>query len=129
MATQDTNPTDNIFSGLKVVDFASFVAGPGGWFCRLATRLSFRLSSEMGGMFLLGYDEEAGRMIEHHGVSWKDVAWADANWDGVSWKGGGWMSDSWQGSTSWNGAADPTTWTGVSLDTLLGGIDTTAGGH
>src|ERR1700746_3247767 len=29
MATQDTNPTDNIFSGLKVVDFASFVAGPG----------------------------------------------------------------------------------------------------
>ena len=29
MATQNTNPTDNIFSGLKVVDFASFVAGPG----------------------------------------------------------------------------------------------------
>ena len=29
MATQNTNPTDNIFSGLKVVDFSSFVAGPG----------------------------------------------------------------------------------------------------
>src|SRR5213594_340126 len=29
MATQNTNPTDNIFCGLKVVDFASFVAGPG----------------------------------------------------------------------------------------------------
>src|SRR5438445_4191930 len=29
MTTQNTNPTDNIFSGLKVVDFASFVAGPG----------------------------------------------------------------------------------------------------
>src|SRR5437762_7607082 len=29
MATQNTNPTDNIFSGLKVVDFASFIAGPG----------------------------------------------------------------------------------------------------
>src|SRR3954452_18749251 len=29
MATQNTNLTDNIFSGLKVVDFASFVAGPG----------------------------------------------------------------------------------------------------
>ena len=29
MATENTNPTDNIFSGLKVVDFASFVAGPG----------------------------------------------------------------------------------------------------
>src|SRR5207245_1875214 len=29
IATQNTNPTDNIFSGLKVVDFASFVAGPG----------------------------------------------------------------------------------------------------
>jgi crotonobetainyl-CoA:carnitine CoA-transferase CaiB-like acyl-CoA transferase len=28
MATRDTNPTDNIFSGLKVVDFASFIAGP-----------------------------------------------------------------------------------------------------
>jgi formyl-CoA transferase len=28
MATQNTNPTDNIFSGLKVVDFASFIAGP-----------------------------------------------------------------------------------------------------
>src|SRR2546428_12586700 len=29
MATQNTNPNDNIFSGLKVVDFASFIAGPG----------------------------------------------------------------------------------------------------
>src|SRR6266849_1731395 len=29
MTTENTNPTDNIFSGLKVVDFASFVAGPG----------------------------------------------------------------------------------------------------
>ncbi len=29
MATQNTNATDNIFSGLKVVDFSSFVAGPG----------------------------------------------------------------------------------------------------
>src|SRR5246500_3642180 len=29
MKTENTNPTDNIFSGLKVVDFASFVAGPG----------------------------------------------------------------------------------------------------
>src|SRR6267142_303424 len=29
MTTQNTNPTDNIFSGLKVVDFASFIAGPG----------------------------------------------------------------------------------------------------
>jgi len=28
MATQNTNPTDNIFSGLKVVDFASFVLVP-----------------------------------------------------------------------------------------------------
>jgi crotonobetainyl-CoA:carnitine CoA-transferase CaiB-like acyl-CoA transferase len=28
MATQNTHPTDNIFSGLKVVDFASFIAGP-----------------------------------------------------------------------------------------------------
>jgi crotonobetainyl-CoA:carnitine CoA-transferase CaiB-like acyl-CoA transferase len=28
MATQNTDPTDNIFSGLKVVDFASFIAGP-----------------------------------------------------------------------------------------------------
>ena len=29
MATQNTNPTDNIFSGLKVVDFSTFVAAPG----------------------------------------------------------------------------------------------------
>src|SRR6266550_4112996 len=29
MATQNTDSIDNIFSGLKVVDFASFVAGPG----------------------------------------------------------------------------------------------------
>src|SRR6202171_3594820 len=28
MTTQNTNPTDNIFSGLKVVDFSSFIAGP-----------------------------------------------------------------------------------------------------
>ena len=29
MKTENTATTDNIFSGLKVVDFASFVAGPG----------------------------------------------------------------------------------------------------
>jgi len=29
MKTENTTTTDNIFSGLKVVDFASFVAGPG----------------------------------------------------------------------------------------------------
>src|SRR6476646_8175898 len=29
MKAENTNPTDNIFSGLKVVDFASFVAAPG----------------------------------------------------------------------------------------------------
>jgi crotonobetainyl-CoA:carnitine CoA-transferase CaiB-like acyl-CoA transferase len=28
MATENTTPSDNIFSGLKVVDFASFIAGP-----------------------------------------------------------------------------------------------------
>ena len=29
MKTENTTTTENIFSGLKVVDFASFVAGPG----------------------------------------------------------------------------------------------------
>src|SRR5207244_9509922 len=28
MKTENTTTTDNIFSGLKVVDFASFIAGP-----------------------------------------------------------------------------------------------------
>ncbi len=28
MTTENTTTTDNIFSGLKVVDFASFIAGP-----------------------------------------------------------------------------------------------------
>src|ERR1700709_1483262 len=29
MKTENTTTTDNVFSGLKVVDFSSFVAGPG----------------------------------------------------------------------------------------------------
>ena len=35
--------------GLTRDSFSPLVIG---WFCRLATRLSFRLASEMGGMFL-----------------------------------------------------------------------------